>query len=112
MGKVLIEYSDENEFSDIIDRSVEKALKKYLNPITPKIFKEGGLDFACEVLGEKAGINKKSAVYKLTFDGRIPHHKRGRKLWFYRDELEAWIEDGMPHIGQINAANRLANSNR
>lgn len=34
----------------------------------------------------------KQTIYKFTSEGNIPHHKRGGKLWFFRDELVAWIK--------------------
>lgn len=35
---------------------------------------------------------KKSFLYKLTSTKAIPHYKRGRKIVFDRDELNAWIK--------------------
>ena len=71
---------------------------------------EGSIDFAIEILSEKAAISSKPTVYKWTHEGRIPCKKRGKKLWFNRQDLEAWIEAGMPHVGQQKAANKLASS--
>ena len=30
-------------------------------------------------------------IYRLTSNRQIPHYKRGRKLYFRRDELERWM---------------------
>lgn len=30
----------------------------------------------------------------MTSDGRIPYHKTGNKLYFFKDELLKWIESG------------------
>lgn len=46
-------------------------------------------------VGEAAeflGIAKQS-VYNGTSTGVIPHHKQGNKLFFFRDELLAWIRN-------------------
>lgn len=81
------------------------------NTTTPApLQKEGGIDLALEILSEKADISSKPTVYKWTHEGRIPCTKRGKKLWFNRQDLEAWIEAGMPHVGQQKAANKLASS--
>lgn len=35
-----------------------------------------------------------STIYAMTSDKRIPYHKRGNKLYFFEDEIIAWIEQG------------------
>jgi excisionase family DNA binding protein len=35
---------------------------------------------------------KKSALYKMTMDGTIPHLKYGKRLIFSRKELTTWME--------------------
>jgi predicted DNA-binding transcriptional regulator AlpA len=32
-------------------------------------------------------------IYKGTSDGSFPHHKQGGKLFFFRDEIIAWIKN-------------------
>lgn len=94
---------------------INHKLDKILNAIgcktavSPPIKNEGGIELALVILSEKAGINSKPTVYKWSHEGRIPCTKRGKKLWFNREELESWIESGMPHVGQQKAANRLSN---
>lgn len=36
----------------------------------------------------------KPTLYSKTSKNEIPHYKRGRKLYFKRSELLAWIEEG------------------
>lgn len=48
-----------------------------------------GIDEACRVV-QKA----KSTIYALVRKGLIPCYKRGKKLFFFEDELLAWIENG------------------
>lgn len=47
-------------------------------------------------LNEVAALLGKSAstIYSMTSDKRIPYHKRGNKLYFFEDEIIAWIEQG------------------
>lgn len=34
---------------------------------------------------------KKTTVYKLTSTGEIPHSKRGKRIYFDRDTVDAWL---------------------
>lgn len=36
---------------------------------------------------------KKGFIYRLTSEKRIPHYKKGGKLLFRKDELEAWLTE-------------------
>lgn len=47
-------------------------------------------------LSEAAALLGKanSTIYCMTSEGRIPHHKTGNKLYFFKDELLKWIETG------------------
>lgn len=54
-----------------------------------------GIDEACEVL-HKA----KPTIYALVRKGTIPSYKRGKKLYFYREELIDWIESGRKGVSQ------------
>lgn len=72
---------------------------------------EGPIDFALEILKERAGIESKKTIYKWSHEGRIPCEKRGKLLWFFAEGklgLIPWIEAGMPHFQQMQAAKRLA----
>jgi len=42
-----------------------------------------------------------STIYTMTSNHLIPFHKRGNKLYFFKDELTAWVESG----GQYGVAN-------
>lgn len=47
------------------------------------------MDEASRLLGKAA-----STIYALTSQKRIPYHKQGNKLYFFKDELLQWIETG------------------
>ncbi len=49
----------------------------------------GGINLACELTGLA-----KPTVYSLVSERKIPHSKRGKKLYFSRRELIKWIESG------------------
>ncbi|MBN1989914.1 MAG: helix-turn-helix domain-containing protein [Bacteroidales bacterium] len=102
-----------NPFQVIDQRlaNIERLLSKVSQPQhlpTPVKQLEGGIELAKEILK----VYSKSSIYKMSMDGRIPHTKRGRKLWFSRIELEAWIAQGMPDVSKQKATDRLASSLR
>lgn len=48
----------------------------------------GGIELAVQVTGLA-----KSTIYNLASEGRIPHMKRGKKLYFCYSELDNWIRE-------------------
>ncbi|MDD6209826.1 MAG: helix-turn-helix domain-containing protein [Bacteroidales bacterium] len=52
-----------------------------------------GIDEACRII-QKA----KPTVYTLVRKGLLPSCKKGKKLYFYEDELLEWIENGRRNI--------------
>lgn len=63
-----------------------------------------GMDEACEIL-QKA----KPTIYALVRKGAVPSYKRGKKLYFYREELIQWIESGRKAVSQpISSGEMLA----
>ena len=39
-------------------------------------------------------MKSKPTIYRLVNQGILPSYKKGKKLYFYKDELLAWIENG------------------
>lgn len=99
------------EFENLLTKKLKEILKDNREPVAPLPTnqQEGDSKFALEILKDKAGIDSLQTLYKWSHEGRVPFTKRGKKLWFNRVELESWIEAGMPHAGQMKAANRLSN---
>lgn len=56
------------------------------NTTAPDARKVLNVDQLCEYAGLK-----KSTLYKLTANGSIPHSKRGKRLFFDRGAVEAWL---------------------
>lgn len=47
----------------------------------------------------------KGHLYRLTSERAIPHFKKGRKLYFKKAELEAWLlEERVPTTAEIDSA--------
>lgn len=47
------------------------------------------MDRACEIIGKS-----KNTMYRYTSQGRIPHCKKGKTIYFFEDELTEWIKEG------------------
>ena len=39
-------------------------------------------------------MKARSTIYYLTRKGKIPSYKNGKKIYFYKDELLAWVDAG------------------
>ena len=75
-----------------------------LQPVqTPKERKPIEVDVACNIL-KKA----KPTIYNLVRKGVIPAYKKGKKLYFYEDELLHWIETGRKETSQQTYDEMLA----
>ena len=85
-----------------LPQAVSMLIEK-VGPITDKVEKVLGMTpqqhGECRTLltlNEVAALLGKSAstIYAMTSDKRIPYHKRGNKLYFFKNEIIAWIEQG------------------
>ena len=75
-----------------------------LQPVqTPKERKPIEVDMACNIL-KKA----KPTIYSLVRKGVLPAYKKGKKLYFYEDELLQWIETGRKETSQQTYDEMLA----
>ena len=63
------------------------------------------LEETCDYIGYK-----KSYMYKLTSGQQIPHMKRGKKVFFDKDEIDAWIRHNKVIDIQTEAKNLMANN--
>lgn len=61
-------------------------------------------DDACHII-RKA----KPTIYTLVRKGLLPAYKKGKKLYFYEDELLAWIENGRRKTAEQTYEEMLAN---
>ena len=61
------------------------------------------IDEACKIT-RKA----KPTIYTLARKGLIPAYKRGKKLYFYEDELLQWIESGHKQIQSMSLQQQAA----
>ena len=67
-------------------------LKKMVSELKPPSYEKRVLieiEDACRII-HKA----KATIYTLVRKGILPAYKKGKKLYFYEDELLAWVENG------------------
>jgi excisionase family DNA binding protein len=82
-------FTEVETIEKIVSEKVAEAVKKafYALPIhQEKESKILNFKQACEFLGIS-----QSHGYKLTSQNKIPHSKRGKRLFFERDVLEGWL---------------------
>ena len=74
----------------LIEKIAEvKALVENFTSKPPEKRLPIGIDDACRII-QKA----KPTIYALVRKGLIPSYKRGKKLFFYEEELLDWIKNG------------------
>ncbi|MDR1583961.1 MAG: helix-turn-helix domain-containing protein [Prevotellaceae bacterium] len=62
-----------------------------------------GINDACRII-QKA----KPTIYTLVRKGLLPSYKKGKKLYFYEDELLEWIEGGRKNTSRQHYDQMLA----
>jgi excisionase family DNA binding protein len=82
-----------NEFEAVIIDCVKSCLD-----FTSTTFSETALN-ECEkptdVIGAADHVNlDEQTIYRLVRQKEIPFHKQGKKLYFYKSELNTWIKSG------------------
>jgi excisionase family DNA binding protein len=85
----------ENPFEIINERldRIEKKLSELSAEIKSlKVFKQGNEIMSLNRLVEYLELSK-SGVYKLTSTRGIPHFKRGKRLYFKKDEIDRWATE-------------------
>ena len=80
-----------------------KQLITVLQPTNPDKRVLVGIDDACRII-QKA----KPKIYALVRKGLLPSYKKGKQLYFYEDELLAWIENGRKNTSEQNYDQMLA----
>ena len=82
-------------------------LKKMVSELKPSLPEKRVLieiEDACRII-HKA----KATIYTLVRKGILPAYKKGKKLYFYEDELLTWVENGRKKTSEQNYDEVLAN---
>lgn len=81
------------DLTHLIESTLRKVLKEeFENTSESNQSQKNEIVFLAEAI-EITGLAKPT-LYAKTSQNKIPHYKRGRKLYFKRSELQAWIEEG------------------
>ena len=91
--------------SELTEQVIE--LKKMVSELKPSSSEKRVLieiEDACRII-HKA----KATIYTLVRKGILPAYKKGKKLYFYEDELLAWVENGRKKTSEQNYDEVLAN---
>lgn len=85
--KILTELTVE-EIRNLFRGEIEQALANYNMNKNRKEKRTSILNFeeGCKYIGIS-----KSHGYKLTSQGRIPHSKQGKRIFFEKEELDQWL---------------------
>lgn len=76
---------------DDIKHAIRNELKNFFADVEDKKSDDeiAGIELAIEITGLA-----KATIYSLVSERRIPHSKRGKKLYFSRRELLEWLANG------------------
>jgi excisionase family DNA binding protein len=87
MSKLVITTQDELE--QIVQESVRKVLTEKLTPISVDHNQWFNIQKASEFLGLAV-----QTIYQKVSSLDIPFHKKGKRIWFLKSELEDWLKEG------------------
>ncbi len=82
-----------NELESLIENSVRKALDGY-NHIKSNVIEPDrwfDINELCEYLPDKPAI---PTVYGWNHERKIPCHKKSKKLFFSKAEIDQWLKEG------------------
>jgi hypothetical protein len=88
-----------NTLTEIITPMVHEAIAEHLNGFDERIPKKKDSVNAHEA-AEITGLKVKS-IYSKVSRMEMPTISRGRPLMFSRKELERWLKEGKPTVGQM-----------
>lgn len=80
---------NEQEFKTFLKAAIREILEEQLTQAKPKLPDILNIGEAAAFLKLKI-----TTLYEKTSRKIIPHFKKGNKLYFNKDELEAWIKTG------------------
>lgn len=88
MEEIILISVSESKLKRIVEDAVRLALSDNAAKSSTSVPGKRAMTF--EEGCEYAGISK-SHGYKLTSQGRIPHSKRGKRIYFEKSELDEWL---------------------
>lgn len=91
-----------------IQSLVRQTLEQFFaaNPVNFRTDETGKRVFDLDQFCDYTGIGKQTA-YRLTSRGEVPHSKRGKRLYFDKAQVDAWLLAN--HVGGSAEADWKAN---
>lgn len=97
-------------FNFLTDQQARQILREELirffaeNPPTTSPKETGKTVFNIDEFCQYTGLSKQT-VYKKTGKGILPHSKRGKRLFFDKEKVDAWLlENSVKSLSEIEAS--------
>lgn len=78
---------------DLLKPVIQEAVAKAVEELTENVKPRPPRPLTVMEASEYLSIPK-STLYQLTSKRQIPFFKKGKKLFFYQDELDSWVKEG------------------
>ena len=89
----IVYIAEKEELQELIKESIREEIKSIMHDLTHKPISER---ISFEEAQNYLNLSK-SKIYKLTSSKEIPYHKLGKRIFFYRQELDQWINKYARH---------------
>lgn len=101
MERTMLTTFTADELEQFIANAVEKAIQQGAEKSLRGTASETRKILTLSEFCAHTGLSKQTA-YKLTSTQSVPHSKRGKKLYFDREEIDAWLlENRVPTATEI-----------
>ena len=85
----------EQALTELLTPIIEKALARHQVFMDTPAESQSTTDEIFDVEGLSTYLKlTKSGIYALTSQRRIVHYKRGKRLYFYKKDVDAYIQEG------------------
>lgn len=81
------------ELQELIKECLHQEFETFIKTINPKVVPE-----RLSIIDAQQYLHlSKGTLYKMTMNKEIPFHKLGKRIFFYRQELDKWIDQYARH---------------
>lgn len=103
--KIYPDNVENDAISDIVENKIEVIAELTINE-TPRQIKENETFIDIIQLSELLMLAKQT-IYGMVHEDKIPYHKRGKKLYFIKDDIIEWVKSGRKK--KLTPADRVDN---
>jgi hypothetical protein len=105
METIVLTQLSVSELRQMLREEIEEAMRGYLATPEGDTDEIGGTELAQRITGLKV-----PTIYSLCSARKIPHSKRGKKLYFSKNELLAWLRENRRRtVSELAAESEKAN---